>query len=123
MRQPDADTNGRNLRPVLAPTRGLPSDSARDLASGLREEPRHRTARGIRWKTDTDGALAANEQVDVSDVAETSAPAWRTATGTSASSSQTCRAGRSTTRSAPRPTLSAGSHSVAGAPCRRTAVH
>ncbi|MGW3150134.1 hypothetical protein ACWDG1_36785 [Streptomyces sp. NPDC001177] len=56
MRQPDADTNGRNLRPVLAPTRGLPSDSARDLASGLREEPRHRTARGIRRQTDTDGA-------------------------------------------------------------------
>ncbi|MGW7381703.1 hypothetical protein [Streptomyces sp. NPDC054794] len=56
MRQPDADTNGRNLRPVRAPTRGLPSDSARDLASGLREEPRHRTAGGIRWQTDTDGA-------------------------------------------------------------------
>lgn len=56
MRQLDADTNGRNLRPVLAPTRGLPSDSARDLVSGLREAPRHRTVRGIRWQTDTDGA-------------------------------------------------------------------
>ncbi|OIK04737.1 hypothetical protein [Streptomyces monashensis] len=44
------------MRPILAPTRGLPSDAARDLASGLREEPRHRTARGIRWQTDTDGA-------------------------------------------------------------------
>lgn len=56
MRQPDADRNGRNRRPVLAPTRGLPSDSTPDLASGLREEPRHRTARGIRWQTDTDSA-------------------------------------------------------------------
>ncbi|GHE80410.1 hypothetical protein GCM10014715_39810 [Streptomyces spiralis] len=56
MGQPEADTIGRNLRPVLAPARGLPSDSARDLASGLREEPRHRTARGIRWQMDADGA-------------------------------------------------------------------
>lgn len=56
MRQPDADTNGRNLRPVLAPTRGLPSETVRDLAPGLREEPRRRTARGIRWQADTDGA-------------------------------------------------------------------
>ncbi|MGX5207563.1 hypothetical protein ACWKT3_02490 [Streptomyces violaceus] len=56
MRQPDADANGKNLRPVLAPTRGLPSETARDLAPGLREEPRRRTARGIRWQTDTDGA-------------------------------------------------------------------
>ncbi|MGW0655723.1 hypothetical protein ACWD4T_44415, partial [Streptomyces umbrinus] len=34
MRQPDADTNGRNLRPVLTPTQGLPSEMVRDLASG-----------------------------------------------------------------------------------------
>lgn len=56
MRQPDADTNGRNLRPVLMPTRGLPSETVRDLAPGPREEPRRRTARGIHWQADTDGA-------------------------------------------------------------------
>lgn len=85
MRQPDADTNGRNLRPVLTPTQGLPSEMIQELAPGLREEPLTRTPTA---------PLAANEQGDVSDVAETSAPAWRTATRTSASSSPTCRAGR-----------------------------
>ncbi|MFF7262462.1 hypothetical protein ACFZCL_19575 [Streptomyces sp. NPDC008159] len=33
-RRPGADTSGRNPRPALAPTPGVPSDSARDLASG-----------------------------------------------------------------------------------------
>lgn len=59
MRQPDADTNGRNLQPVLAPTRALSSETVRDLAPGLREkreEPRRRAARAIRWQADTDGA-------------------------------------------------------------------
>lgn len=56
MSQPHADTNGRNLRAVLAPTRGLPSETVPDLARGLREEPRRRTARGIRRQADTDVA-------------------------------------------------------------------
>ncbi|MEU9781695.1 hypothetical protein AB0H92_12085 [Streptomyces phaeochromogenes] len=56
MRQPDADTNGKDLRPVLAPVWGLPSERVRDLAPGLREEPRRRTAGGIRRQADTDGA-------------------------------------------------------------------
>lgn len=56
MRQPDADTNGRNLRPVLAPTRGLPSETARDLASGLREEPRRPTASATRPDAGADSA-------------------------------------------------------------------
>lgn len=43
-----------------SPTRGLPSETARDLAPGL-PEAAPRTARGIRWQTDTDGTLAANE--------------------------------------------------------------
>ena len=47
MRQPDADTNGRNLRRVLAPTWGLPSETVRDLAPGLREEPRRGTAESL----------------------------------------------------------------------------
>lgn len=45
MRQPDADTNGRNLRLVLVADPGLPSETARDLAPP-RPDLRRRTARG-----------------------------------------------------------------------------
>ncbi|MET8615676.1 hypothetical protein [Streptomyces misionensis] len=71
MRQPDAVTTGRNLRLVLVADPGLPSEIARDLAPRLPEHLRRRIGRGIRWKVDTVTApLVANEQVDVSDVAE-----------------------------------------------------
>ncbi|MGW7368732.1 hypothetical protein ACWGI8_36210 [Streptomyces sp. NPDC054841] len=56
----------RNLRLVLVADPGLPSEKARDLAPGLPEDLRRRTARGIRWQADADGALVADEQVDVS---------------------------------------------------------
>jgi hypothetical protein len=56
MRQPDANTTDRNVRPVLAPTRGPLSEAVRGLAPGLREEPCRRTDRGIRWQADTDSA-------------------------------------------------------------------
>ncbi|MGQ4416268.1 hypothetical protein ACN6LA_001962 [Streptomyces sp. SAS_269] len=71
MRQPDADTTVRNLRLVLVADPGLPSEIARDLAPRLPEHLRRRIGRGIRWQVDTVTApLVANEQVDVSDVAE-----------------------------------------------------
>lgn len=85
--------DGPGPRPRPAGGTTPPHRQGHPLAGGHRRRPWRRTSRS-----------------DVSDVAETSAPAWRTATGTSASSSPTCRAGRSTTRSAPRPTLSTGSH-------------
>jgi hypothetical protein len=70
-RQPDADTNGRNLRFVLVADPGLPSEMARDLAPRLPEDLRRRIARGIRWQADTVTApLVADEQVDVAHVAE-----------------------------------------------------
>ncbi|GAX56641.1 hypothetical protein SO3561_08209 [Streptomyces olivochromogenes] len=72
MRQPDADTNGRNLRFVLVADPGLPSEMARDVAPRLPEDLRRRIARGIRRQADTVTApLVADERVDVSDVAGT----------------------------------------------------
>ncbi|MFG2525516.1 hypothetical protein [Streptomyces sp. NPDC048527] len=53
MRQPDADTNGRNLRLVLVAYPSLPSDMARDLAPACRRSLRRRIARGIRRQADT----------------------------------------------------------------------
>jgi hypothetical protein len=71
MRQPDADTNGRNLRFVLVADPGLPSEMARDLALRLPEDLRRRIARGIRWQADTVTApLVADGQVDAAHVAE-----------------------------------------------------
>lgn len=72
MRQPDADTNGRNLRLVLlVADPGLPSEMARDLAFRLPEDLRRRIARGICWQADIVTApLVADEQVDVAHVAE-----------------------------------------------------
>lgn len=104
MRQPDADTNGRNG--TCGPSWRRPGFCPRD-GPGPRPRPVGGTAPPHRRRR----PLAANELVDMSDVAAASAPAWRTATGTSASSSPTCRAWRSTTRSAPRPTPSTGSQS------------
>ncbi|MCX4402442.1 MULTISPECIES: hypothetical protein [unclassified Streptomyces] len=45
MRQPDADTNGRNLRFVLVADPGLPCEMARDLAPRLPEDLGRRMAR------------------------------------------------------------------------------
>ncbi len=71
MRQPDADTTGRNLRLVLVADPGLPSEIARDLAPRLPEHLRRRIGRGIRWQVDTVTApLLATEQVDASGLAE-----------------------------------------------------
>ncbi|GHD80857.1 hypothetical protein GCM10010317_103350 [Streptomyces mirabilis] len=70
-RQPDADTNGRNLRFVLVAGPGLTCEMARDLARRLPEDLGRRIARGIRWQADTVTApLVADEQVDVAHVAE-----------------------------------------------------
>ncbi|MFI9780557.1 hypothetical protein ACIHCV_38790 [Streptomyces sp. NPDC051956] len=53
MRQPDADTNGRNLRLVLVAYASLPADMAQDLAPAWRRSLRRPIARGIRWQADT----------------------------------------------------------------------
>lgn len=87
MRQPDADTNGRNLR---ASSDAYPGFALRD-GPGPRPRPAGGTAPSHRQgpsagRPTPTAPLAANEQGDVSDVAETSS---RTATGTSASSSPT----------------------------------
>jgi hypothetical protein len=99
-----------NLRFVLVADPGLPSEMARDLAPRLPEDLRRRIARGIRWQAHTVTApLVADEQVDVAHVAEIVGTRLKDG-DTSASSSPTCRAGWSTTRSAPRSNLSTGSH-------------
>ncbi|MGV9563934.1 hypothetical protein [Streptomyces sp. NPDC003480] len=71
MRQPEADTTGRNLRLVLVADPGLPSELARDLAPRLPEHLRRRIGGNIHWQVDTVTApLVADEQVDVSDLVE-----------------------------------------------------
>ncbi|MGW0945900.1 hypothetical protein ACWD4O_25600 [Streptomyces sp. NPDC002623] len=53
MRQPDADTNGRNLRFVLVADPGLPSEMAPGPRPRLPEDLRRRISRGIGWQADT----------------------------------------------------------------------
>ncbi|MEU2752138.1 hypothetical protein ABZ613_38700 [Streptomyces collinus] len=65
MRQPDSNTNGRNLRPALAPTRSLPSETDRDLVSSQWEEPRHSSAGASAGGRTPTAPLAAKVQVEV----------------------------------------------------------
>jgi hypothetical protein len=88
MRQPDADTDGRNLRPVLTPTQGLPSEMVRDLAPGLASGTDQADAgSGRRWPTSSATGCAGRR---ASGSIVVGRPAPRRNPGTSATRYQGC---------------------------------